>query len=153
LRAFRGPSIGSPWCRVCFVDPVRPYLMRLRVRFSGHTSSHLSSIVNKRLHLDACQLRASEVPPLCRETQSLGQQMLELSCENATVGTNGLILSGIWSLGHFCSNYNCELSNQFDWKGSWNLWPDSDVSRLGNFASVVWQTLGIMGAPINPTIR
>ena len=25
-----------------------------------------------------------------RETQSLGQQMLELSCENATVGTNGL---------------------------------------------------------------
>ena len=30
-----------------------------------------------------------EVPPLCQETQSL-QQMLELSCENATVGTNGL---------------------------------------------------------------
>ena len=29
---------------------------------------------------------APEVPPLCRETQSLGQQMLELSCENATVG-------------------------------------------------------------------
>ena len=27
-----------------------------------------------------------EVPPLCRETQSLGQQMLELGCENATVG-------------------------------------------------------------------
>ena len=34
---------------------------------------------------------APVVPPLCRETQSLGQQMLELSCENATVGTNGLI--------------------------------------------------------------
>ena len=33
---------------------------------------------------------APEVPPLCRETQSLGQQMLELSCENATVGTHGL---------------------------------------------------------------
>ena len=33
---------------------------------------------------------APEGPPLCRETQSLGQQMLELSCENATVGTNGL---------------------------------------------------------------
>ena len=33
---------------------------------------------------------APEVPPLCRETQSLGQQMLELSCENATVGRNGL---------------------------------------------------------------
>ena len=33
---------------------------------------------------------APEVPPLCRETQSLGQQMLELSCENATVGTNRL---------------------------------------------------------------
>ena len=33
---------------------------------------------------------APEVPPLCRETQSLGQQMLELSCENATVGTNGI---------------------------------------------------------------
>jgi len=33
---------------------------------------------------------APEVPPLCRETQSLGQQMLELSCENATVGKNGL---------------------------------------------------------------
>jgi len=31
-----------------------------------------------------------EVPPLCRETQSLGQHMLELSCENATVGKNGL---------------------------------------------------------------
>ena len=30
------------------------------------------------------------VPPLCRETQSLGQQMLEISCENATVGKNGL---------------------------------------------------------------
>ena len=30
------------------------------------------------------------MPPLCQETQSLGQQMLELSCENATVGTNGL---------------------------------------------------------------
>ena len=29
---------------------------------------------------------ASEAPPLCRETQSLGQQML-----NATVGINGLI--------------------------------------------------------------
>ena len=26
-----------------------------------------------------------------RETASLGQQMLELSCENATVGTNGLM--------------------------------------------------------------
>ena len=34
---------------------------------------------------------APEVPPLCRETQYLGQHMLELSCENATVGTNGLI--------------------------------------------------------------
>ena len=34
---------------------------------------------------------APALPPLCRETQSLGQQMLELSCENATVGTNGLI--------------------------------------------------------------
>ena len=33
---------------------------------------------------------APEVPPLCRETQSFGQHMLELSCENATVGTNGL---------------------------------------------------------------
>ena len=33
---------------------------------------------------------APEVPPLCRETQSLGQQMLELGCENATVGKNGL---------------------------------------------------------------
>ena len=27
---------------------------------------------------------APEVPPLCRETQSLGQQMLELSCGNAS---------------------------------------------------------------------
>jgi len=33
---------------------------------------------------------APEAPPLCRETQSLRQQMLELSCENAMVGTNGL---------------------------------------------------------------
>jgi len=33
-----------------------------------------------------------EVTHLCRETQSLGQQMLdlELGCENATVGKNGL---------------------------------------------------------------
>ena len=30
---------------------------------------------------------APEAPPLCRETQSLGQQML-----NATVGINGLML-------------------------------------------------------------
>ena len=36
---------------------------------------------------------APEVPPLCRETQSLGQQMLVLSCENATVGTNGLTIA------------------------------------------------------------
>ena len=36
---------------------------------------------------------APEVPPLCRETQSLGQQMLELSCENATVGKNGLTMT------------------------------------------------------------
>ena len=34
---------------------------------------------------------APKVPPLCRETQSLGQHMLELSCENAPVGINGLI--------------------------------------------------------------
>ena len=34
---------------------------------------------------------APEVTPLCRETQSLVQQMLELSCENATVGKNGLM--------------------------------------------------------------
>ena len=33
---------------------------------------------------------ASEVPPLCRETQSLGQQML-----NAPLGINGLIQSNI----------------------------------------------------------
>ena len=32
---------------------------------------------------------AHEVPPLGRETQSLGQHMLELSGENATVGTMG----------------------------------------------------------------
>ena len=38
---------------------------------------------------------APTVPPLCRETQSLGQQMLELSCENATVGINGLILASL----------------------------------------------------------
>ena len=30
-----------------------------------------------------------------REKQSLGQQMLELSCENATVGKNGLTSFGI----------------------------------------------------------
>ena len=33
---------------------------------------------------------APQAPPLCRETQSLGQHMLELSCETATVGKNGL---------------------------------------------------------------
>ena len=38
---------------------------------------------------------APEVPPLCRETQSLGQHMLEHSCENATVGTNGLIKQAV----------------------------------------------------------
>ena len=36
---------------------------------------------------------APEVPPLCRETQSLGQQMLELSYEIATVGKKGLMSS------------------------------------------------------------
>ena len=36
---------------------------------------------------------APKVPPLCRDTQSLGQHMLELSCENATVGTNGISLT------------------------------------------------------------
>ena len=41
---------------------------------------------------------APAVPPLCRETQSLGQHMLELSCEKATVGTNGL--SGKWESLH-----------------------------------------------------
>ena len=39
---------------------------------------------------------APAVPPLSRETQSLGQQMLELSCENATVGENGLIIIAIF---------------------------------------------------------
>ena len=34
------------------------------------------------------------MPPLCRETQSLGQQMLEFGCKNATVGKNGLRTSG-----------------------------------------------------------
>ena len=33
---------------------------------------------------------APAVPSLCREMQSLGQQILELSCKNATVETNGL---------------------------------------------------------------
>ena len=33
---------------------------------------------------------APVVSPLCQETQSLGQKMLELGCENATVGKNGL---------------------------------------------------------------
>ena len=37
-----------------------------------------------------CDNEDTRGAPLCRETQSLGQQMLELSCENATVGTNGL---------------------------------------------------------------
>ena len=39
--------------------------------------------------------------PTCavRETASLGQHMLELSCENATVGTNGL---RDLSVGHCC---------------------------------------------------
>ena len=36
---------------------------------------------------------APEVPPLCRETQSLEQQMLVLSYENATVGKNGLSIA------------------------------------------------------------
>ena len=33
---------------------------------------------------------APEVLPLSRETQSLGKHMMELGCENATVGKNGL---------------------------------------------------------------
>ena len=61
----------------------------------------LTGLTNRRLICAAVQwgLRAlstlrglrgaPEVPPLCRETQSLGQQMSELNCENATVGTNG----------------------------------------------------------------
>merc|ERR1719154_492964 len=64
---------------------------------------------------------APEVPPLCRETQSLGQQMLELSCENATsvsrtanvgtVGMNGLTRL-VLSMKHssrldILSNYIC----------------------------------------------
>ena len=36
---------------------------------------------------------APEVPPLCRETQSLGQQML-----NATVGINGSIMQRLCTL-------------------------------------------------------
>ena len=43
---------------------------------------------------------APEVPPLCRETQSLGQQMLEFSCENATVGRNGLTTFHVSSYMH-----------------------------------------------------
>ena len=50
---------------------------------------------------------APEVPPLCRETQSLGQQMLELSCENATLGKNGLI--GVPAELH--SDKNCCRNN------------------------------------------
>ena len=38
---------------------------------------------------------APAVPPLCRETQSLVQQMLELGCENATVGKNALMAKNI----------------------------------------------------------
>ena len=53
---------------------------------------------------------APEVPPLCRETQSLGQQML-----NATVGINGLKCS---PLLHACS-----ISCRF-------LWSTSRFTRL-----------------------
>ena len=48
----------------------------------GHVMRALSTLRGLR--------GAPEVPPLCQETQSLGQKMLELSCENATVGKNGL---------------------------------------------------------------
>jgi len=48
-------------------------------------------------YLDAVHLHLNPFMPTVptfavRETQSLGQQMLELSCKNATVGTNGLNL-------------------------------------------------------------
>ena len=65
----------------------------------GGAESPISSFYSRQSALDIYMralstlrgLRgAPEVPPLCRETQSLGQQMFELSCENATVGTNGL---------------------------------------------------------------
>ena len=43
---------------------------------------------------------APEVPPLCRETQSLGQQML-----NAPLGINGLRWSYMFILYEKCENY------------------------------------------------
>ena len=47
---------------------------------------------------------APEVPSLCRETQSLGQQMLELSCENATLGVNGLNLNIFYEIKTHATN-------------------------------------------------
>ena len=42
-----------------------------------------------------CIMGAPEVPPLCRETQSLGQQML-----NAPVGINGIRHSAVGCIAH-----------------------------------------------------
>ena len=57
--------------------------------------------------------------PTCavRETQSLGQHMLELSCENATVGTNGLFnnISAI-----FRSVISVALKRLYHWSIFWN---------------------------------
>ena len=61
---------------------------------------------------------APEVPPLCRETQSLGQQLLK-----TTVGTNGLIalrlfynvrfFRGCGSYTYMCHTYLCMYKHIF----------------------------------------
>ena len=58
---------------------------------------------------------AAEGPPLCRETQSLGHQMLELSCENATVGTNGLscFMHLLHVYDYLCIIYMCRIHGNF----------------------------------------
>ena len=57
---------------------------------------------------------APEVPPLCRETQSLGQQML-----NAPFGINGLMMSTLMKKMFAVCVMNCKnwsLQNYLDYK-------------------------------------
>ena len=79
-----------------FFPPFQHLLRDCVSRHNGGTSGAVlkplrdDSVLRALLSLRGLR-GAPEVPPLCRETQSLGQHMFELGCENATVGKNGLM--------------------------------------------------------------
>ena len=78
---------------------------------------------------------APEVPPLCRETQSLGQQMLELGCENATVGKNGLNHPLLYCLtevsGRSHDTERCQLLAGLN-SSSWQIGKESTAALTTN---------------------